>query len=135
MNSWYDVSIGPNLALFNHVTDNAGDPEVANNQYAIVAPTPHCRFFQTESETIVGERNMGDVRLDYDKLLYGFFDRWLADDEQAFEQENPKIRYYLMGANRWVESPTVGRPRVRPRCTVGTWTAMPAPTVCSATAD
>ena len=40
--SWYDVSIGPNLALFNHVTANATDPEVANNQFALVAPVTHC---------------------------------------------------------------------------------------------
>ncbi len=54
LNSWYDVSIGPNLALFNHVTANATDPEVANNQYVVIAPTPHCRFFGAEEETLVG---------------------------------------------------------------------------------
>ncbi len=30
--SWYDVSISPNLALFNHVRKNAKDPEVRDNQ-------------------------------------------------------------------------------------------------------
>ena len=36
--SWYDVSTGPNLALFNHVRANASS-EVADNQYLVIAPT------------------------------------------------------------------------------------------------
>src|SRR5262252_5488450 len=34
--SWYDVSIGPNLATFNHVRRTAR-PEIANQQYAVIA--------------------------------------------------------------------------------------------------
>jgi predicted acyl esterase len=69
MMSWYDVSVGPNLALFNHVRANADDPEVANNQFALIAPVAHCGFRRATKETIVGERNMGDARLDYDALV------------------------------------------------------------------
>ena len=36
--SWYDVSIGPNLAAFNHVRKTAS-PEIADQQYAVIAPT------------------------------------------------------------------------------------------------
>jgi putative CocE/NonD family hydrolase len=36
--SWYDVSVGPNLALYNHVRKTAS-PEIANKQYAVIAPT------------------------------------------------------------------------------------------------
>ena len=35
--SWYDVSVGPNLALYNHVRKTAS-PAVANEQWAIIAP-------------------------------------------------------------------------------------------------
>ena len=35
--SWYDVSVGPNLALFNHVRKTA-PPEIADQQWAIIAP-------------------------------------------------------------------------------------------------
>ncbi|MGD8331957.1 MAG: CocE/NonD family hydrolase, partial [Acidobacteriota bacterium] len=69
--SWYDVSIGPNLALFNHVRHNAEDPEVRDNQFAVIAPTLHCSFTRATEHTIVGERDMGDARLDYDALVYG----------------------------------------------------------------
>src|SRR6185436_5891552 len=40
--AWYDVSIGPNLALFNHATKNGVDASVRDNQYAIVGPNVHC---------------------------------------------------------------------------------------------
>ncbi|MGE5815522.1 MAG: CocE/NonD family hydrolase, partial [Acidobacteriota bacterium] len=33
--SWYDVSVGPNLALFNHVRKSA-KPEVADQQWAVI---------------------------------------------------------------------------------------------------
>jgi putative CocE/NonD family hydrolase len=46
-NSWFDVSQGPNLALFNHVRENASDPAVRDGQYVIVAPTLHCGFYRT----------------------------------------------------------------------------------------
>src|SRR5687767_14506923 len=39
--SWYDVSVGPNLATYNHVRRTA-DSAVANQQYAVIAPTLHC---------------------------------------------------------------------------------------------
>jgi putative CocE/NonD family hydrolase len=104
--SWYDVSVGPNLALFNHVAANAEDPEVANNQFALVAPVTHCGFRRTKEETIVGERNMGDARLDYESLTYGWFDYWLKGEDNGFVDKTPKVQYYLMGKNEWRSSST-----------------------------
>jgi putative CocE/NonD family hydrolase len=101
MNSWYDVSIGPNLALFNHVVKNAEDPQVRENQYVVIAPTPHCRFQTDEEETIVGERNMGDVRLDYEGLTLRWFDYWLKGDKNGVLTDTPKVQYYTMGLNEW----------------------------------
>jgi predicted acyl esterase len=99
--SWYDVSIGPNLALFNHVRQNAEDPEVAANQYAFIAPVAHCAYRRATEETIVGERNVGDARFDYDALIYGWFDRWLKGEESAVADTLPRVRYYTMGSNEW----------------------------------
>ncbi len=39
--SWYDVSVGPNLAAYNYVRKTA-KPEIAKEQYAVIAPTLHC---------------------------------------------------------------------------------------------
>jgi putative CocE/NonD family hydrolase len=111
-NSWYDVSVGPNLALFDHVTHNAADPEVGDNQFVVVAPTPHCRFWTDEVETIVGERGMGDVRLDYDALIFSWFDHWLKGEANGFTRDTPKVQYFTMGRNVWQSAPTWPPPGV-----------------------
>ena len=61
--SWYDVSVGPNLAAYNHVRKTA-DREIANQQYAVIAPTLHCSYKRATENTVVGERSMGDARLE-----------------------------------------------------------------------
>lgn len=104
--SWYDVSTSPNLELFNHVRKNIKDKEVANNQYLVIAPTLHCGYTRATENTIVGERNMGDARLDYDALVYGWFDYWLKGEENGFLEKTPRVQYYTMGSNQWQSSDT-----------------------------
>ena len=62
--SWYDVSVGPNLEMFNHVRRTARR-DVADQQWAIIAPVAHCAYTRATENTVVGERSMGDARLDY----------------------------------------------------------------------
>ncbi len=99
--SWYDVSISPNLALFNHVRNNIEDPEVADNQYLVIAPTLHCRYTRATENTIVGERSVGDARLNYDEQIYSWFDMWLKGEKNDFKEKTPRVQYYTMGSNKW----------------------------------
>jgi len=99
--SWYDVSIGPNLELFNHVRKNATDPEVRENQYLIIAPTGHCAYRRVSENTVVGERDMGDARLDYERITNGWMDHWLKGEENGITEELPRVQYFTMGINRW----------------------------------
>src|SRR5215468_1260007 len=62
--SWYDVSVGPNLALYNHVREHAA-PAVRDQQWAVIAPVAHCAYTRATEDTVVGERSMGDARLEY----------------------------------------------------------------------
>ena len=103
--SWYDVSVGPNLAAYNHVRRTAR-PEIASQQYAIIAPTLHCSYKRAAEETIVGERNVGDARLDYDALTYAWFDHFLRGEDSQIVAKMPKVRYYTMGSNKWQSSDT-----------------------------
>lgn len=103
--SWYDVSIGPNLALFNHVRANA-KPEIANEQWAVIAPVTHCAYTRAKGDTIVGERSVGDARLDYEDITYGFFDRFLKGQDSPRLDKLPKVTYYTMGMNKWQTSDT-----------------------------
>ncbi len=103
--SWYDVSVGPNLAAYNHVRRTA-KPEIANQQYAVIAPTLHCGYKRASENTIVGERSMGDARLDYDALTYGWFDHFLKGEDNHVLETMPRVRYYTMGINKWQTSDT-----------------------------
>jgi putative CocE/NonD family hydrolase len=100
-NTWYDVSIGPNMELFNSARAANTDREASANQYAVVAPVPHCQYARLGPHTMVGDRDMGDTSFDVDSAIYGWFDRWLKGDGKAFPATTPRVRYYLMGANKW----------------------------------
>ena len=102
--SWYDVATSPNIALFNHVRNNSSDSFVRDNQYLIIAPTLHCGFARATENTIVGERNLGDARLNYDEQIYDWFDMILKDIKNDFKEKTPKVQYYTMGINKWQSS-------------------------------
>ncbi|MEO8774040.1 MAG: CocE/NonD family hydrolase [Gelidibacter sp.] len=99
--SWYDVSITPNLALFNHVRNKSKNPEIRDNQYLVIAPTLHCAFTRATENTVVGERSIGDARLNYDEQIYGWFDLWLKGASNDFKKKTPRVQYYTMGSNEW----------------------------------
>ena len=44
---------------------------------------------------------MGDARLDYDGLIYGWFDKWLKNQESDLIETLPRVQYYTMGSNQW----------------------------------
>ncbi len=102
--SWYDVSSSPNIALYNHVRTTAKNPTVRDNQYLVIAPTLHCAYKRATENTIVGERSVGDARLNYDEQIYGWFDYWLKGEQNGILQKIPKVQYYTMGSNKWQSS-------------------------------
>lgn len=114
LNSWYDVSIAPNLALYEHVRRNASDREVRDNQYMVIAPLAHCRFFSPAYELKVGERAMGDAGFDYEELIFRWFDKWLKGQDDRLPADTPHVRYYSMGDNRWRESESWPPAEARP---------------------
>ncbi len=103
-NSWYDVSIGPNLALYNHATKTGVDAEARDNQYAIVGPSVHCAFASLGPNFKSGDRELGDATMDVNGEVWKFFDRFLKTKPEAFPSTTPKIRYFSMGDNQWKTS-------------------------------
>jgi uncharacterized protein len=99
-NSWYDVSIGPNMELFNNLRGRSGNPAAAN-QYAVIAPNTHCQFNKLGPNMEIGDRKIGDASFDVDGTVFAWFDRWLKDDKRAFPADTPRVRYFTIGANKW----------------------------------
>jgi putative CocE/NonD family hydrolase len=101
--SWYDVSVGPNIAMWQHAM-RAASPAVARQQHAVIAPVAHCAYTRATENTVVGQRSMGDARLDYDALIYGWFDTFLKGEATGLLDTLPAIRYFTMGSNQWQSS-------------------------------
>ena len=101
--TWYDISVAPNIAAWNAARTLGTDRD---DQYAIIAPVGHCAYKGAKEHTIVGERDMGDARLDYDALTYGWFDHFLKGEDNGVPAKWPRVRYYTMGSNKWQSSDT-----------------------------
>ncbi|MBU2996651.1 CocE/NonD family hydrolase [Cellulophaga baltica] len=105
--SWYDMSITPNLKLFNHVRKTTKDKAVRDNQYLIISPNLHCGFTRGSSEnTMIGELNVGDARLNYTEQIYDWYDFLLKGEDNDFKAKTPRVQYYTMGSNKWQASET-----------------------------
>lgn len=101
--SWYDVSVGPNVALYNYARENTSTDRARGAQQMFIGPTSHCMMGAEKKQTIVGERNVGDARYDYTARYLEWFDYWLKGVRNNALQR-PKVDYYQMGANKWVNS-------------------------------
>ncbi len=104
-NSWYDLSVSPNLALYGHVRENA-DPEVRDHQYMVIAPSLHCNMYRLTNPLVVGERDFGDTDFGFDEMLWAFMDRFTKSgtngpEANGFEDRYARVRYFLMGEDRW----------------------------------
>jgi putative CocE/NonD family hydrolase len=93
VDAWNDFTSFGTIKLYQYLQNTP-------NQFLIVAPTKHCRMQQATEHTVVGERDMGDARYDYDGLIVKWFDHWLKDGPNDVLQR-PKIQMYMMGTNAW----------------------------------
>src|SRR5262249_42090321 len=66
----------------------------------------YCGYTRATAYTIVGERIMGDARLDYNEIVYDFFDRFLKGEKTTRLDSLPKVTYYTMGLNKWQTAET-----------------------------
>ncbi|TJW74666.1 MAG: CocE/NonD family hydrolase, partial [Mesorhizobium sp.] len=53
-----------------------------------------------KAPTVIGERELGDARLDCWQIYLDWFDCWLNDKPDRIEGM-PRVQYYVMGRNEW----------------------------------
>ncbi len=100
MSTWYDPSVEETIFEFNYFRKNSVSETSANNQFVIIAPTTHCGFERAKEHTIVGDRDVGDARKDWNGIYLKWFDYWLKGIENGITNM-PKVQYYTMGSNEW----------------------------------
>lgn len=105
INSWHDYGINETLLQFQHFQNNAVSEWARDNQYVIVGPLGHCALERLTSETVNGERELGDARFDAWGTYLKWWDYTLKEIDNGFAN-TPKIQYFLPGANEWRSSDT-----------------------------
>ena len=95
---WYDLFIAGTIENFTGLRQGAATACAREGQRLLVGPWAHGNFSDT-----IGERSFGvhsaKNALDATALQLAFFDEHLRD----LPGEGPRVRYFLMGANTWVE--------------------------------
>ena len=113
LSGWHDEAYGPSGAIRNFTgLINARRGRGRPNTQLIIGPWPH--GIAGLSRTKVGDREMGDAAaIDYDELVLRWMDHYLRGIDNGVEKEAP-VRVFVMGENRWIESPRWPLPRSQP---------------------
>ncbi|MEO7001718.1 MAG: CocE/NonD family hydrolase, partial [Ktedonobacterales bacterium] len=100
---WYDVFLEGTLQNFQRMRA-AGAP----GQFLVIGPWTHGKFDALMGDVYFGMAAAGaflDLRGDLVTMQTQFFDHWLKGLPNGFEQQ-PAVKYFLMGANVWKTSST-----------------------------
>jgi putative CocE/NonD family hydrolase len=98
---WYDVFLGGTLHNFMGMRAGAKTEAARRAQRLLIGPWDHMTIV---TQTPVGEYDPG-VRswygtIDFDGIHLRFYDRYLRDMDNGVEEE-PPVRIFTMGENRW----------------------------------
>ena len=94
----YDISARSTVAFF----EKTRRENPAGNQAIVITNGQHCAYGRASETTKIGDRELGDMRLDYVARQIAWLDRWLKDDESALIPKSP-ITAYMAGVNRWTD--------------------------------
>ncbi|HWW50371.1 MAG TPA: CocE/NonD family hydrolase [Verrucomicrobiae bacterium] len=95
---WYDTYLSGTIDGFRALSEGAGSTMAREHQYLVAGPWVHIPWGDR-----IGAAGFGaEALLDTDTILLRWFDHWLKDSGQ-FSAE-PRIRHFVLGANRWREA-------------------------------
>ncbi|RWO94430.1 MAG: CocE/NonD family hydrolase [Mesorhizobium sp.] len=100
VHSWYDVGAGDALHQQRVFSYRGVSPAAREHQHIILSPAVHCGTATLTAPTVVGERELGDARLDCWQIYLNWYDCWLKEKPDRIA-EMPRVQYYVMGRNEW----------------------------------
>ena len=94
---WYDLYPQGTLNLFTGMQKRGGSKFARENQYVILGPWIH----SASDTTMAGDIDFGvDSVLDLKEIELSWFDKWLKNQPNNFNQSAP-IKMFVMGRNEW----------------------------------
>jgi putative CocE/NonD family hydrolase len=103
INNWQDQTVADTLVLAEVMKRNAVSEVARRHHHVIIGPGNHCQYFGPNQTLNVGEFRVGpNAVAPLSAWQVQWFDYWLKDAAKlpAF----PAYRFYIMGADRWVDS-------------------------------
>ena len=94
----YDISARSTVAFFEETRKH----NPAGTQAIVITNGQHCAFGREAVPSTIGDRNLGDARVDTVSRQIAWLNRWLKDDASAPTPDSP-ITVYMAGANRWAD--------------------------------
>ena len=109
---WFDDNMKGTLDHFPALGLQHPDPKVRQNQKLLIGPWPH--RLSTDSSKL-GDFDYGHHSIvPLQKEAIRWFDYWLKGIENGIMNE-PRVRIFLMGANRWIQTDSFPITESRPR--------------------
>ncbi|RJO68192.1 CocE/NonD family hydrolase [Nocardia panacis] len=108
---WYDAFLAGGVQNFAGMVDRGGSPLAKRNQRLVIGPWDHLGWGRTTSTIAPRLERLGPVAdSPINELMLTWFDHFLKGKDNGVAGE-PRVDYYLMGANRWKSAPSWPLPR------------------------
>jgi uncharacterized protein len=102
-NTWQDQTVAESLALAELMKSNATTEAARTHYHVVIGPGNHCQYFGPNQTMNIGEFRAGPNALaPFSAWQLQWFDYWLKGGSKP--PELPAYRFYVMGADRWVDS-------------------------------
>ena len=105
---WYDIRLKGDIDAFVAMRARSRSPESRRAQRLLIGPWTHGQFVPQAGELNTGE----EATLDLLSLQRRWFDHWLKGIDTGLLEE-PPVRIFVMGANRWRDEDDWPLPRTR----------------------
>ena len=102
---WYDSFTRGTIAIWDGVSRQSGSDFAKGMQWLVMGPWDHdgmsWHLSGSKPLTNIGRRDIGTAAVStYGDTLLEFFNHFLKGEQNGFD-DNPRIRYFNIGANEW----------------------------------
>ncbi len=113
MAGWYDAFLDGSIGNFAGMASTAGTPEARRHQRLVIGPWDHLAWGRTGSTPAPMLKDIGAVAdSPVNELTLAWYDHFLKGVDNGVSTD-PRVDYFLMGANRWKTSHTWPLPDTR----------------------
>ena len=105
MAGWYDAFLDGSIGNFAGMASGAATPEARQHQRLVIGPWDHLAWGRSDSKPAPMLKDIGAVaNSPVNELMLAWYDHFLKGADNGVSTD-PRVDYFLMGANRWKTSP------------------------------